>query len=119
MFLIKKYYLVGTKPNISMKFSIPSVLIILCFLFTTSCKDNKKTCKEKEQTFTVAALDLFSVAFEYAFDPSTENCTAYKSSLEKFLKLAEDYRSCVPSEDLDDYDMDIEDSQDELDNLPC
>lgn len=64
-------------------------------------------------------LALTDVATAYSQDSTQANCESYKKAYQDYLDAAEDVKACVPADEKSDFQQDIDDARDELDNLPC
>lgn len=64
-------------------------------------------------------LVLTNAATAYSQDSTQANCEAYKKAYQNYLNEAEDIKSCVPADEKDDFQQNIDDARKELDDLPC
>lgn len=64
-------------------------------------------------------LALTSAATAYSQDSTQANCEAYKKAYQDYLDEAEDIKPCVPADEKDDFQRNIDDARKELDDLPC
>lgn len=62
---------------------------------------------------------LSEAASNYAQDSTQANCEAYKKAFNDYLDEAEDVKPCVPADEKDDFQRNIDDARKELDELPC
>ena len=98
------------------------LFLIIATLSTglVSCdSDNEISCAVREQQLTVAVLNLLQPSADYDADPSQENCEALRDAIQAALNEADDYRSCVPQDELADFEADYDEFTDALNNLPC
>jgi hypothetical protein len=87
-----------------------------------SCGGDDVDCDPEvyEAELSMLSGDLFAAAFAYGFDPSPENCEAYKDALDEYLNEAEKYESCAEDAgELKEFREALDEARAELDQLEC
>lgn len=104
-----------------MKKFLPCLTVCCLTLLLISCGDDEPEvdCNALQTELGEATAEYFSSALTYGFDDTSANCTTLKADLEKFISLAKSYRSCLPEADLADFDDQISEAEDALEDLDC
>lgn len=108
-----------------LKFTIP--VICISFLVLSSCsKDDDSPLGLGAgcgYLWSVRIADeitaLSQAASAYSQDSSQAKCLEFKKAYNNYLDEAEDIKACVPVDDKDDFQKDIDEARAELNDLPC
>ena len=86
-----------------------------------SCSDEKDCDEFANENFLQAEAEaIINTAFEYAFNPSDENCQKLRDAYSDFLDLAEEFQGCADEAGQgEEYRADLEEAREALNDLPC
>lgn len=102
-----------------------NILFAVCLLMfgLMSCGKGEDNCNQVffggASIFNDEVAAVNEAAQKYADDPSTANCNDYRDKVELYLDRLKDFRDCVPTSQLNDFDRDIEGIEDQLDTISC
>lgn len=102
-----------------------NILFACCCIsiFLSSCGSSEDNCNQVffagAAIFNEEVADVNEAAQQWADNPTAENCLNYRSKVEIYVDRLTDFRQCIPTSQLDDFDDDIDEIEDQLDDLDC
>lgn len=96
------------------------IALIFLAIFALSCGSSSDDVDCANTSALESSTEAYITAgFEYAGDQSSANCTALKTAAENYLSVIKDYTSCVPADQLDDWNTSIEQLETQIAGLNC
>jgi hypothetical protein len=87
----------------------------------TSCGSDVD-CQDEASFYASIEIEVdafLDAALTFAFDPTSENCNAYKDAINAYVKALKPYRDCLSGSDRDEFDATIAESEQSADDLEC
>lgn len=97
-------------------------MILYASLLVTSCGGDGVDCSDEAEIarqFEAATNDYFQVFLSFSTNPTTENCEAVREATETYIDFGDSIRDCVPSADRAEYDRDLAEARQALDDIDC
>lgn len=99
------------------------IAIFTVVLFLSACDRGEDNCNQVffagAAIFNEEVAAVNEAAQNWADDPSPENCSAYRNSVEVYVDRLNDFRRCIPTSEQDEFDSDIEGIEEQVENLDC
>ena len=105
---------------LKLAFLLPLLIILSCSEDDDAGNiENIDNCLSLQNQLETETVALSEATLTYAFDPNTQNCQAYKSSLEKSVSLSKQLAECVDSVNRSEYEKNIAELENILEDISC